>query len=80
VRDLVEPALYVSLGGAVVKRAIHKSHRMGKSFTDVRAPAGTPRFYGVRQCKGCGGEEIEHAAGQFTDYDLVKPCHARRKS
>ena len=62
-----------------MKRPIHVSHRMGKSFTDVRAPAGTSRFYGVCQCKGCGGEEIEAAAGQFTDDDdLVKPCRARR--
>jgi hypothetical protein len=52
---------------------------MGKSFSAVRAPAGTPRFYGVRQCKDCGAEEIAHAAGQFTDNDLVKPCHARSK-
>ena len=62
-----------------MKRAVHASHCMGKVFTDVRAPAGTPRFYGVRQCKGCGGEEIEHAAGQFTDDDLVKPCQAGKK-
>lgn len=59
-----------------MKRLIHESHRMGKPFTDVRAPAGTPRFYGVRQCRDCEGEEIEHAAGQFTDDDLVKPCRA----
>lgn len=63
-----------------MKRTIHTSHRMGKSFTDVKAPAGTPRFYSVRQCRGCKGEEIVHAAGQFTADDLVKPCHARRKS
>lgn len=62
-----------------MKRPIHTSHRMGKSFTDVRAPAGTPRFYGVRQCKGCGGEEIGHAAGQFTDDDLTKPCQGATK-
>ena len=60
-----------------MKRSIHASHRMGDPFTDVRAPAGTQRFYGVRQCEGCGAEEIEHAAGQFTDDDLVKPCPAR---
>jgi hypothetical protein len=57
-----------------MKRAIHTSHRMSKRYSDVRAPAGTPRFYSVRQCKGCGAEEIEHAAGQFTDDALVKPC------
>ena len=57
-----------------MKRPIHESHRMGRSFSDVRAPAGTPRFYSVRRCIGCEGEEIEHAAGQFTDDDLVRPC------
>lgn len=57
-----------------MKRPIHVSHHMGKFYTDVRAPAGTSRFYGVRECKGCGAEEIEHAAGQFTDDDLGKPC------
>ena len=62
-----------------MKRKVHTSHRMGKSFTDVRAPAGTPRFYGVRKCKGCGAEEIEHAAGQFADDDLVKLCRVPAK-
>lgn len=61
-----------------MKRPIHKSHRMGKSFSDVRAPAGTPRFYSVRQCRGCKSEEIAHAAGQFTDDDLVKRCPGSR--
>jgi len=57
-----------------MKRAVHASHRMSKFFTDVRAPAGTERFYSVRQCRGCKAEEIVHAAGQFTDDALVKPC------
>lgn len=57
-----------------MKRLIHVTHRMGKSYVDVRAPAGTPRFYSVRQCKGCKSEEISHAAGQFTDDALVKAC------
>lgn len=62
-----------------MKRPIHVSHHMmGKFYTDVRAPAGTPRFYGVRECKGCGAEEIEHAAGQFTDDDLGKPCRVSK--
>lgn len=63
-----------------MKRAVHKTHRMGKPFTDVRSPAGTPRFYGVRQCRDCGAEVIQHAAGQFTDDELVGPCHARKAS
>jgi hypothetical protein len=62
-----------------MKRPIHTSHRMGKAFSDVRAPAGTPRFYSVRRCRDCQGEEIEHAAGQFTDDDLVKPCVPAKK-
>jgi hypothetical protein len=62
-----------------MKRPIHVSHRMGKNYSDVRAPAGTARFYSVRQCKGCQGEEIMHAAGQFTDDDLVKPCSTPAK-
>ena len=63
-----------------MKLPIHKSHRMGKSFSDVRAPAGTPRFYSVKQCRDCQGEEIEHAAGQFTDDDLVAPCRVEKKT
>lgn len=61
-----------------MKRPIHESHRMGKAFTDVRCPASTPRFYGVRQCQNCGSEEIAHAAGQLTDDNLVKPCAEAR--
>ena len=59
-----------------MKRPIHVSHRMGRPYPDVRAPAGTPRFYTVRQCRNCGAEEIEHAAGQITDDALVKRCAA----
>ena len=59
-----------------MKRPIHETHRMGKTYSDVRAPAGTPRFYSVCQCKGCGAEEIAHAAGQFTDDDLVQACRS----
>jgi hypothetical protein len=50
---------------------------MGKAYSDVRAPAGTPRFYDVRRCADCEGEEIEHPAGQFTDDDLVRPCRVQ---
>jgi hypothetical protein len=63
-----------------MKRPIHESHRMGKEFSDVRAPAGTPRFYGVRRCINCEAEEIAHPAGQFTDDDLVRPCLALPKT
>ncbi len=63
-----------------MKRPIDTSHRMGKAFSDVRAPAGTLRFYSVRQCRDCEGEEIEHAAGQFTDDGLVAPCSVKKKA
>lgn len=62
-----------------MKRPIHASHRMGKAFSEVRAPAGTERFYSVRCCQDCKGEEFEHAAGQFADDALTKPCLARSK-
>lgn len=60
----------------------HPSHRMSKWEVDVRAPAGTPRFYSVRQCVRCGEEEMKHAAGHFVDR-LQQPCavppRARKK-
>lgn len=61
-----------------MNRPIHTSHRMGKSFSDVRAPAG--RRASIASSRDCKGAEIEHAAGQFTDDDLVKPCPARKKA
>ena len=51
----------------------HSSHKMSKWYCDVRAPAGTPRFYSVRECKKCGEEEIKHPAGHFVN-ELIKPC------
>lgn len=56
------------------KLAPHESHKMDEWYTDIRAPAGTPRFYGVRECKACGAEEIQHPAGHFLDDDLKYPC------
>lgn len=51
----------------------HPSHVMSEWRTEIRCPSSTPRFYGVRVCRGCGSEEMRHAAGHFLD-DLVRPC------
>lgn len=53
---------------------IHQSHNMTEWRTEIRAPAGTPRFYSVRDCKACGGEESKHLAGHFIDEWLHDPC------
>lgn len=57
--------------------APHRSHRMVRWETDIRAPAGTPRFYRVRSCTRCGEEEAIHAAGHFRGR-LDEPCGAPR--
>lgn len=44
--------------------------------TEIRAPAGTPRFYGVRKCKLCGEEEMKHPAGHFME-GLEQPCASK---
>jgi hypothetical protein len=54
--------------------SIDKSHKMSKWHTEIRSPAGTPRFYGVRECKNCGFEQIEHPAGRFMDNELKRKC------
>lgn len=54
----------------------HPSHVMGEERSEIRAPAGTPRFYGVRECVNCEAEEIEHPAGHFWDEELEHPCWA----
>ncbi len=68
----------MSRGGVIVKgfdgTPIHPSHKIGKEFTDIRCPASTPRFYGVRQCTVCKAETIGHPAGQFTSEYLTEPC------
>ena len=53
---------------------IHESHAMGEEYCDIRAPAGTPRFYGVSECNNCGAEVIEHPAGFFMDSELFEKC------
>ena len=57
-----------------MNREIHNSHNMSGWKTQIRAPAGTPRFYAVRQCEQCGGEKIKHPAGHFVDKWLYDPC------
>jgi hypothetical protein len=54
--------------------SIHPSHEMNEWHTEVRSPCGTPRFYGVRQCIHCEGEQAQHPAGRFIDPWLLKPC------
>lgn len=58
--------------------SIHKSHKMTKWRTEVRAPAGAARFYGVRNCKNCGFEQIEHPAGRFMDGELKRECRGKK--
>lgn len=55
---------------------VHSSHDMTDEYTDIRSPAGTSRFYGVRKCKKCEAEKIAHPAGRFTDDELTRPCGA----
>jgi hypothetical protein len=55
-------------------KSIDKSHKMSKWHSEIRSPAGTPRFYGVRECKNCGFEQLEHAAGRFMDNELKRKC------
>jgi hypothetical protein len=56
------------------KAKIHSSHELGKEYIDIRCPGSTPRFYGVRECKLCGVEMIEHPAGLFIDENLFYKC------
>ncbi len=51
----------------------HPSHDMTEWRTEARAPAGTLRWYGVRECKACGEEEMDHPAGHFLGC-LGYPC------
>jgi len=57
--------------------AVHPSHRMTKKRCEIIAPCGTPRFYSVRNCKKCGKEEWEHAAGHFL-HGLDYPCEGKQ--
>ena len=57
-----------------MEREIHSSHQMSEWHTEIRSPAGTPRFYGVRECTKCGGEESKHPVGHFFEDGLLVPC------
>lgn len=54
--------------------SVDKTHKMSKWHSEIRSPAGTPRFYGVRECKICGFEQMEHPAGRFMDEQLKRKC------
>lgn len=56
------------------KARIHATHKMGEERSEILAPAGTPRFYGVTDCENCGYGMAEHPAGFFIDEELFKPC------
>lgn len=53
---------------------VAKGHRMQEQGTTIMAPAGTPRFYGVRGCVRCGAKQYEHPAGKFMDDELQSEC------
>ena len=54
--------------------SVHDSHIMTDWYSEIKAPAGTERFYKVRKCKNCEYEQYEHPAGQFIDHQLTKEC------
>ena len=61
---------------AKVKHLPHPSHEMTPWRTEPRAPTGgEPRFYGVRECRRCEAEELDHPAGHFDgDGALKRAC------
>ena len=82
--DPPEPVVISTVSAECVIRArrshqewldsVHESHDMNDWYSDIRAPSGTERFYSVRQCKNCEGEQAEHPAGQFMDNHLTHKC------
>lgn len=54
--------------------SVDESHDMTDWRSEVRAPAGTERFYSVRNCVNCEYEMSEHPAGRFMDYQLKREC------
>ena len=65
--------------GKKEKTVPHPSHKMTAWRTQVRSPTGgEPRFYGVRNCKKCGEEELEHPAGHFMNR-LEEVCGAEQE-
>lgn len=55
--------------------SVHESHVMTDWRTEIRCPGSTPRFYGVRNCKKCEGEQLQHPAGKFMDGSLKTKCN-----
>lgn len=54
--------------------SVHDSHDMTDWHGEIRAPAGTDRFYSVKECKNCEYEMMEHPAGRFIDPPLTSEC------
>lgn len=54
--------------------SVHSSHDMTDWYSEIRSPAGTPRFYSCRECKNCEGEQYHHPAGKFIDSELKIKC------
>jgi len=52
----------------------HSSHKMSEWDTGIRCPGSSPRFYNVRACEGCEGEEMRHPAGRFIETELLREC------
>ena len=78
-RKAIEKKMEKSYGKYALYRSapIHRTHKMGKWHSEVLAPAGTPRFYEVRDCIKCGAGEAHHAAGNFVDKELYEECHEK---
>ena len=55
--------------------SVHESHDMTEWRSEIRCPRDTPRFYSVRNCKKCGGEQLQHPAGKFMDGILKTNCN-----
>src|ERR1039458_4841516 len=54
----------------------HPSHHMTKWRTEIRQPGATARFYGVRECRVCKLEQLDHPAGHFMG-QLGFPCKGK---
>jgi hypothetical protein len=64
-------------GHEAYMNSVHKSHKMTKWSSTILAPCGTPRFYSIRECKKCGGEQYYAAAGRFIDPELKEKCKGK---
>ncbi len=57
-----------------MKNKVHKTHRMGKWESQIVTLISTSRFGKWRQCKICGAEQAETAAGKAMFPELKLPC------